>query len=406
MAADRAAAGRVEGRTETGLPAIRGPEAAFTVWRSRGGTLLAGGDRCGPPGRNPAWTVSTVRIRGMTTVRWLACAATLVAAPVFGVTIDFATVGDPGNAPDVATGWGGVSTVFLISKHETTNLQYMEFLNAVDPAGTNPNGVYNPLMGSDAQGGISYNVGGASGAKYAVKAGTNPNGKAYGDLPVVFTTWFSAARFANWLGNGQQAATASMENGTYTLANRTSGTMPPRNAGSGTQIAIPSRDEWFKAASYSPDVGRYLAIAGTNTITQTWLPRAANFGGSQTPTFGPLTVGTYANNRSPYGLYDVLGNVTEYTDTAGSVDFDTGRPQVFSGSWATAVLDIGGFHRSPGLFRSTTTASSQVGFRVAAVQAVPEPGMITATAVGLGWAARRLRRGGRPERRLRGDGAP
>jgi hypothetical protein len=44
-----------------------------------------------------------------------------------------------------------------------------------------------------------------------------------GNAPVVFATWFSAARFVNWLSNGQSASAASMENGTYTLNNQTSG---------------------------------------------------------------------------------------------------------------------------------------------------------------------------------------
>jgi hypothetical protein len=191
---------------------------------------------------------------------------------------------------------------------------------------------------------------------------------------VVFATWFSAARFVNWLSNGQSASAASMENGTYTLNNQTSGAIPPRNQGSGVQIALPSRDEWYKAAYYEPGSAHYLTLRGTNTITQTTLMYAANYGGTATPTFGPIAVGSYAFSTTPYGLHDMLGNVIEFTETAGTIDFDTGRPQVFSGSWATPVAEIGLWNvNSPPIFRGATTATGEIGFRVAEVQAVPEP---------------------------------
>jgi hypothetical protein len=77
------------------------------------------------------------------------------------VTIDWVTVGDPGNAAD-DTGYGAVAESFRIMKFEWTNSQYVDFLNAVDPNGTNPNSVYNANMGSNARGGISFTSGAAS----------------------------------------------------------------------------------------------------------------------------------------------------------------------------------------------------------------------------------------------------
>ena len=44
------------------------------------------------------------------------------------VTFDWVTVGDPG--------FGGVDYSYRISKHEVTNTQYTEFLNAVQPFST------------------------------------------------------------------------------------------------------------------------------------------------------------------------------------------------------------------------------------------------------------------------------
>jgi hypothetical protein len=64
------------------------------------------------------------------------------------VTIDWVTVGEPGNACEVQPSVGcvgAVPTTYQISKYETTNAQYVEFLNAVASSG-DPNGLYNTKM--------------------------------------------------------------------------------------------------------------------------------------------------------------------------------------------------------------------------------------------------------------------
>ena len=335
----------------------------------------------------------------MTSLTRLAAGIAACLGPVaYGVTVDWATVGNAGNPANV-NGWGAVSDTFLISAIETTNTQYAEFLNTVDRSGLNPNGVYDPMMGSDSLGGISFNSGAPSGAKYAVKAGApagSPAGTSYAQMPVVFVTWFSAARFTNWLQNGQQANSASMEDGTYPLHNQTSGPIPSRNSGTGSQVALPSRDEWYKSAFYNQ--ASYLTWPcqsnqpPTNTVTDLLRPCAANFGGAATPTVGPINVGSYRNTQSPYGLFDMLGNVTEYTDTAGT-EAEAGRVQVFGGSWATPLSEMTKWSAlAPPVFRGPTNPTGQIGFRVATVQAVPEPSAAALLAVAAGFAAWRIRR--------------
>jgi formylglycine-generating enzyme required for sulfatase activity len=61
------------------------------------------------------------------------------------VTIDWVTVGDPGNPGDWY-GRGAVNYVYRISKYEVTNAQYAEFLKAVAVADTHD--LYNTAMGS------------------------------------------------------------------------------------------------------------------------------------------------------------------------------------------------------------------------------------------------------------------
>ena len=353
--------------------------------------------------RNKKWTWGSGR--GARTLNARAFASSMafalvsLAATAFGVTIDYTPVNNAGNAANVSTGWGAVSNVFKIAKYETSNEQYKDFLNKVDASGTNPNGVYNAQMGSDSLGGITFNAGGSSGAKYTVKTGTSPGGVAYTNMPVLFTTWFSAARFTNWLQNGQQTNSSSMETGAYTLNNQTSGNIPARNAGA-TDF-LPSRDEWYKAGFYDGNTVAYKTwptdsnAQPINTVSNLTLANVANYGSTSTPTLSPISVGSYINTTSPYGAFDMFGNATEYTDTAGT-GADVGRPQMFSGSWATTVASAGSWNATAaGIFRSSTTATGQVGFRVAAV---PEPATIALASVGiaslagLDWMKRRKKK--------------
>jgi formylglycine-generating enzyme required for sulfatase activity len=352
--------------------------------------------------RNKKWTWGSGRGARTLNARAFASSTAFaivsLAATAFGVTIDYTPVNNAGNAANT-NGWGAVSDVFKIAKYETSNTQYVDFLNKVDVSGTNPNGVYNAQMGSDSLGGITFNAGGSSGAKYTVKTGTSPGGVAYTNMPVLFTTWFSAARFTNWLQNGQQTNSSSMETGAYTLNNQTSGNIPARNAGA-TDF-LPSRDEWYKAGFFDGNTVAYKTwptnsnAQPTNTVSNLSLANVANYGATATPTLSPISVGSYINTTSPYGAFDMFGNATEYTDTAGT-GADVGRPQMFSGSWATTVASAGSWNATAaGIFRSSTTATGQVGFRVAAV---PEPATIALASVGiaslagLDWMKRRKKK--------------
>ncbi|MDA1200500.1 MAG: SUMF1/EgtB/PvdO family nonheme iron enzyme, partial [Planctomycetota bacterium] len=172
------------------------------------------------------------------------------------VTIDWVTVGDAGNAADTTT-YGAVADAFQIMKFEWTNSQYVEFLNAVDPNGTNPNSVYNDSMGSNARGGVNFDTNGSTGSKYAARANM-------GDKPVNYVSWFDAARVANWLQNGQ--GTGSTETGAYTLNNATGGTVPAVN--SGATYYIPTEDQWYKAAYYKGSKGSGMNAGYWDYATQ------------------------------------------------------------------------------------------------------------------------------------------
>ena len=301
------------------------------------------------------------------------------------VTIDWVTVGDPGNTADT-TGdpnpAGAVADSFQIMKFEFQNSQYADFLNAVDPSGTNPNAVYNANMGSDARGGISFTSGAASGSKYAIR--TN-----MGDKPVNYVSWFDAARVANWLQNGQ--GSGSTETGAYTLVGgQTSGTAPAANPGA--SYLLPTEDQWYKAAYYkggSTNAGYWdyatqrdweptLVMADSTGIGSAGSTgNFANYGSAAGWNSQPGNVTTVGTNggASAYGAFDMSGNLYEWNDLTGAAGSSRGlRGGDWDDSSAFSLSSSGRFTPAP------SDEGNDVGFRLASPDAapIPEPGSFAA----------------------------
>lgn len=297
-----------------------------------------------------------------------------------GVTLDWVKVGDSGNAADV-TGFGAVGYDYWISRNETTVAQYAEFLNAV--AKSDPYKLYNTNMQS-----VSY---------VASIARTGPDGDygyavipGSGDKPVTFVSWFDAARFCNWLHNGQ--GSGGTETGAYTLNGAMSGV---HLANPGARYWIPTEDEWYKAAYYDAakngGTGGYWTIpnrsdtAAGNTIG---VPGALNYHDGDYvgyPSMALTDVGAYGEaSRSYYGTNDQGGNVYEWNDAV----IDGLYRGIRGGAWnKSPVLDLESSRRyddAPG------TETIVYGFRVAAV---PEPGVFTLTAFAVGLALLRRWKG-------------
>ena len=294
--------------------------------------------------------------------------------PARAVTIDWVTVGDPGNTADTdPAGYGAVAAAFQIMKYEFTNQQYTDFLNSVDPTGTNPNSVYNATMGIDARGGISFTSGAASGSKYAAR--TN-----MGDKPVNYVSWFNAARVSNWLMNGG-ISSSSTETGAYTLNGSTSGTAPAVNLGAA--FYIPTEDQWYKAAYYkggSTNAG-YWNYATQSNLAPT--PVAADSTGigsaGSTGNFANYnqaaswngqngnvtTVGTNGGS-SYYGALDMSGNVHEWNDLAGAA----GSRGLRGGRWEDGSSNMSSDNRTAS---DPSFGYNSIGFRLASPVAVPEP---------------------------------
>jgi formylglycine-generating enzyme required for sulfatase activity len=141
------------------------------------------------------------------------------------------------NVPADSSSFGSVSYNYYISRYLITNYIYSKFLLAVGANDTY--GIYAANMGSNNRGGINSN--------FTVK-----NNMA--NKPVNYISWFMAARFVNWLHNGMTTGvqnSSTTENGAYLLNGATSGISISKN--SDANYWIPSEDEWYKAAYYSPN---------------------------------------------------------------------------------------------------------------------------------------------------------
>jgi formylglycine-generating enzyme len=301
------------------------------------------------------------------------------------VTIDYVPVGNPNNAAQVvgSSSYGAVSYSFQIARNEVTVDDYVQFLNAVAKT-SDPNGLYNASMGSTAiSGGISKTTTlGVS--TYAVRPG-------YSNTPVTFVRWFDAARFANWMHNGQpttgvQDATTT-ENGAYTLlGNINTGVAVTRNVGA--TVWIPSENEWYKAAYYDPNKngpgsgGYWNHATQTNTLTTNTIGTAnsANFTPTgSTAATSPIrttTVGAYLSS-SDYGTNDQAGNVRELTDTVSGSSW-VARGGDYSSTSANQLISTNAASRTN---VGPTAESATVGFRLATLIPEPSTALLTILAI-------------------------
>ncbi len=314
------------------------------------------------------------------------------------VVMETVTVGNAGNDGELS-GWGadgsgpdaivgGVDYAYNIGKYEVTAGQYAEFLNAVAAADTY--GLYNTSMVDLNHPSWGCNI---------QRSGSSPNysysvAPDWADRPVNWVSWGDAARFANWLHNGQPTGAQDLsttEDGSYYLIGATS--RPELLAVVREEDAtwvIPSEDEWYKAAYHKNDgvTGNYFDYpTSSDSLPSNDLIDPDPGDNANFYIFPPdftigspyyrTEVGDFENSESPYGTFDQGGNVNEWNEA---------KPDGFyRGLRGGSFYNHGNSqHAAQRYSHEPTREYASLGFRVAQVSGpgldiptLPEWGLVT-----------------------------
>ena len=284
------------------------------------------------------------------------------------VDIEWVDVGHPGNACDPrAQGcFGSVNYGYRIGKTEVSNAQYADFLNAV--AATDPNELYNSLMGSVATNGGITRSAGPDGFSYATIPGRE-------DMPVIHTSFYDALRFANWLHNGQpigDQGASTTDSGAYTItAQGITDNSITRNPDA--TVFLTSEDEWYKAAYYNAATTSYtLYPAGSNAAPACTAPSPDANRANCNNAVGDVTDGaSYTGSPSFYGTFDQGGNISEWNEAI--VNFSNRGTR--GGSYFNGTASMAASNRNV-----VVGPQGSLGFRVAS----PMPAMPDTDGDGIG----------------------
>ena len=287
-------------------------------------------------------------------------------------TMDFVTIGNPGNDAD-DTLYGKVDYTYRMGVNEVSR-------GMID--------TYNSLTG----------VHGGPALTMSDMTSSGGNGV---NRPATGVSWNEAARFVNWLNTSKGFSAAyqfDTAGGNDNIALWESGdagydaSNPFRNANA--HYYLPSEDEWYKAAYYDPaansGAGGYWNFATGSDSAPTAVASGTTSGTAvygQGSATGPADI-TNAGGLSAYGTMAQNGNVWEWGESGSTAPNDSaGESRVRRGGHrGSASGSLASSGRS-GL--SPATEDRTVGFRVAAV---PEPSAFILTLLGMMGCVMRRRR--------------
>jgi hypothetical protein len=275
-------------------------------------------------------------------------------ADVFGrgentFEIDFVTIGDPGNAPDLDNRpnsyrgrpenpipIGAVDYVYRMGEYEMSR-GLVEKVNA------------NSDLGITLFDMSEYNANGP-------------------ERPATGITWFEAAHIVNWLNTSTGHFEAyKFEDGEFGLWEPSDAGYNPENPFRNrlAHYFLPSVDEFYKAAFYDGQSGVYYEFAtGSNTaptpVASGTAPETAIY---HQRTTAPIT---QAGGRSPYGTMAQGGNVWEWEESEHdrTNNLPLGERGLRSGDWNDNDEHISASYRNPFFPWSD---DYRFGFRVASI---------------------------------------
>ena len=226
----------------------------------------------------------------------------------------FVTIGNAGNVADT-TGYGAVGYTYQISKTEVTIAEF-----TASGAGNGNENYWND--------------------------GTHTVGP---NAPASVVSLYEAMKYCNYITSGNINLGAYVfSGGNYQSTDRASAVTTY-----GKVYALPTEDEWYKAAYFKPDASGYSLYAnGTDTVPVEGTDANYNFAVGS-----PWAVGTGTMEQN--GTFDMMGNVWEWMEASGGV--------IRSGGYVNYEFSLRSSLRSDG---SPTTEKDNIGFRVVAI---PEP---------------------------------
>jgi formylglycine-generating enzyme required for sulfatase activity len=280
--------------------------------------------------------------------RWLMMAGLLCAAGMTQAAM--VTIGDAGNTADPANGgtYGDVAYTYGISDHEVTIAE----MQAATGAGNGNENYWN------------------DGAR---TVGTT--------APASLVSLNEAMKYCNWLTSGNVNNGAyQFSGGVYQSTDRASAITTY-----GTVYALPTEDEWYKAAYYTGNSGDLWSLYanGTDTVPTWGTTDGWNYYNNGYVNADPNYIWTAGyGGEEQNGTYDMMGNVWEWMEDSGGV--------VRGGSSSASMQNMRSSARFDAWF-DPWLESYGVGFRVVAI---PEPAtaMLVFFGAGVGVAVHRARR--------------